>query len=226
MADIQLSARPRTRKGRKVRALRREGIVPVIVYGNVDDPQPLQVEARELETLLVGGSSRLVQMHVEGGQMHNVLIRDVQRHPVTRKAMHADFYAVNMLEKQHVSVPVIGHGRPESLELGLMFLQALETVEVEALPNDLPASIEIDVTNVTMDEPITVGDLPAIAGVEYLTDSDETVFTIVTTREESDLEELEGEPEEGVEPEIIAEMDGEEGEEGQASDDAEDGENA
>lgn len=208
MSDIELSAQTRTRKGRKVRALRRGGFVPVVVYGNVDEPQSLQVGSRELERLLVGGASQLVAMKVEGGSSHNVLVKDVQRHPVTRQLMHADFYAVNMREKQQVSVSVIGNGTPEAMEPGLMLLQALESVEVEALPNNLPASVEIDLTSLTPDTPITVADLPAMQGVDYVTDSEETVFTIVATREESDLDALEGEPEAGAEPEIIAETGG------------------
>lgn len=214
MAELKLEAQPRTTTGRKVRQLRQKGLVPVVVYGNKQEPVNLQVGARSLElTLQHGGTSQLVQVDVEGGGPLNVLIRDVQRHPVNHSFLHADFYAVNMSEKQVVTVPVYGIGTPEAMETGLMLFQALDMVEISALPSDIPANVEVDVTGVTLDEAITVADLPAIDGVEYLTESTENVFNLITTRVEEEEEEEE-ELEEGMEPELVGhERDEEEGEE-------------
>lgn len=215
MSDLKLDAQPRTVTGRKVRQLRNRGLVPVVVYGKQQQPMNLQVQARSLERVLHhGGTSQLVQVQVEGGESLNILIRDVQRHPVNHQYLHADFYAVNMAEKQQVEVPVVAVGRPESLVTGLMMLQALDSVEVEALPADIPASIEVDVTGLTPEEPITVADLPRLPGVEYLNDPEEVVFTMIATRVE---EEEEAEEEEAAEPEVVArgkqEEEGEEDEE-------------
>lgn len=211
MADrLQLEAQPRKTIGRKVRQLRNQGLVPVVVYGNVDQPEHLQVPERSLErTLKEGGTTLLVQVNVEGGDVHNVLIRDVQRHPVRHSLMHVDFYAINMREKQQVSVPIIGTNRPENVPVGLMLLQALESVEIEALPSDIPAQVEIDVSGVDLENSLTVADLPEVPGVEYLTDAEEAVFTMVTTREEVEEELDEGAPEAGEEPEVIGESDDE-----------------
>ncbi len=201
MSDLKLDAQPRTLTGRKVRQLRSQGLVPVVVYGKRQKPMNLQVQARSLERVLhQGGTSQLVQVQVEGGESLNVLIREVQRHPVNHQYLHADFYAVNMAEKQQVEVPVVAVGRPESLATGLMMLQALDSVEVEALPADIPASIEVDVTGLALDEPITVADLPRLPGVEYLHDPEEVVFTMITTRVEEEEEVVE----EAAEPEVVA----------------------
>src|SRR5688572_668840 len=101
MPDLKMSAKPRQLTGRKVRQLRRQGLVPVVVYGKTQEPVNLQVSARQLESIMMhGGISQLVQLEVEGGATHNVLVREVQRHPVTRNFLHADFYAVDMMEKQ------------------------------------------------------------------------------------------------------------------------------
>lgn len=204
MATLQLQAQQREVMGRKVKQLRRDGIVPVVVYGNVDNVVNLQVPARALErTLQSGGTSQLIQLHVDDGSRHNVLIRELQRHPVRRTLMHADFYAISMTEKQQVSVPVVSVNTPEAMAAGLMVLQALDAVEIEALPASIPASIEVDITDLTVETAITVADLPSLEGVEYLTDPTEALFTMLVPRiavEDEEETELEGEEiEEGEE---------------------------
>ena len=215
MADLELSAQPRTITGRKVKQLRQQGLVPVVVYGNIDEPENLQVSNRSMELLLrAGGGSQLVEVQVEGGKKHNVLLRDIQRHPVRHNLLHADFYAVSMREKQQVSVSITPMGEPTALEPGLMLLQALDSIDLEALPANIPASIEVDVTGLDMDNAITVADLPAIDGVEYLVDPDEPVFNMILTRAgaSEDEEELEGAPEMGEVEVIGADKDDEDAE--------------
>ena len=205
MADLQLSAQPREITGRKVKQIRAKGLVPVVVYGSDQVPSILQVNARELErTLHAGGISQLVEVTVDDGESHNVLIRDIQRHPVSHSLIHADFYAVNMSEKQQVSVAIQSVGEADVIA-GLMVLQALDQVEIEALPSDIPSHVEIDISGLTLEGAITVADLPELSGVEYLTDADEAVFTMIATRVEEEEEEeeelLEGEA--MAEPEVL-----------------------
>lgn len=203
MSELKLEAQPRTVTGRKVRQLRAQGLVPVVVYGKNTKPINLQVNARSLElTLQRGGTSQLVQVDVAGGASHNVLIRDVQRHPYNRSYTHADLYAVNMSEKQHVSIPVVGQGKPATLVTGLMVLQTLDSVMVSALPADIPASIEVDLTPLDLESPILVSNLPSVTGVEYLSDPNEHVFSLIATRGE--VEEEAEATEEAAEPEVVA----------------------
>ncbi|MEZ4708032.1 MAG: 50S ribosomal protein L25 [Caldilineaceae bacterium] len=206
MSKLTIEAAQRTALGGKVKALRREGWVPVVVYGNVDAPVNLQVNQRALERMLQGGgSSQLVEVMVQGGGSHNVLIRDVQRHPVRRSVIHADFYAINLSEKQQVSIPVVAVNEPESLGAGVMMLQALDEIQIEALPADIPASIEVDVTKLELDSPILVRDLPVLSGITYLVDEEEAVFNMIVTRAASEQaeEEIVGE-EVSAEPEVLA----------------------
>ena len=202
MSELKLEAQPRTMTGRKVRQLRAQGLVPVVVYGKNVAPINLQVNSRSLESILHhGGSSQLVKVAVDGGATHNVLIREVQRHPYNKQYTHADFYAVNMAEKQHVSVPIVGHGKPVGMATGLMVLQALDSVEISALPADIPAAIEVDLSPLDLEVPILVSHLPAVKGVEYLTDVHEHVFSLIATRGEAE----EAAPtEEIAEPEVVA----------------------
>jgi large subunit ribosomal protein L25 len=185
MADLQVTAQPRSVTGRKVKQLRNQGIIPVIIYGKTTPATPLQVDERSLERLLhSGGLSRLVSLAVDGVQTHNALIRSVQRHPVSHRLEHVDFYAVNMSEKQHVSVPLEATGKASGLGAGVIVLQVMDHIEIEALPADIPAKVVVDITPLTLDRPITVADLPAMDGVSYLTDPDETLFSLSVTREE------------------------------------------
>src|SRR3954471_23333082 len=140
MSELKLDAQPRSLTGRKVRQLRAKGLVPVVVYGNNQPTVNLQVSARNMESILHhGGFSQLVQVNVQGGGVHNVLVREIQRHPVSHAFTHVDLYAVNMSEKQHTSVPVVSVGKPTAMLTGLMVLQEKDTIEIEALPSDIPA---------------------------------------------------------------------------------------
>jgi len=189
MADITLSAQPREITGRKVRQLRNLGLIPVVVYGKTQAAKNLQVPERLLDRALhSGGSSRLVKVDVEGGDQYNVLIRSVHRHPVSHRLLHADFYAVNMAEKQRVNISVTPVGKPAALVTGLMVFQNMDSVEVEALPADIPSAIEIDVTELSLEKSITIADLPVISGVAYVSEPHEHVFTMMQTREEEVLE--------------------------------------
>lgn len=200
MSTLTLEAQARDMNAGKAKQLRTTGLVPVIVYGKRQTPVTLVVAERQLEsTLHHGGSTRLVEVQVQGGGKHNVLIREVQRHPVNHRAIHADFYAVAMDEKQHVAVPLEGIGKPSALSSGLMVLQTHETIMIEALPADIPAVIEVDLTHLSVEHPIKTSDLPQLAGIAYLTDIDEHIFSLVATQA-GEAEEAEVEAEASAEP--------------------------
>ncbi len=203
MSELKIEATHRTLTGRKVSQLRRQGLVPVVVYGNVSAPESLQVEARSLERALhSGGSTRVVEVAVKDGTVHNVLVKNVQREPVGHALLHADFYAVNMREKQRVAVPIVGVGKPSGTATGVMVLQVHETIHIEALPADIPAEIEVDVTPLTLDRPITVADLPALKGIVYLDHEEEILFNMQETRAEIAEEAAETDAA-GAEPEVV-----------------------
>lgn len=212
MSELNIDAYPRTVTRRKTRQLRREGLVPVVVYGVAMQPVNLQVSSRELDRVLhSGGHSQLVTVNVDGGGVHNILVKEIQRDPVSRHFVHADFYAVNMAEEQEVRVPVRSVGRPEALATGLMFYQHVEEVHIRALPSDIPAEIEVDVTQLTLEDAMTVAGLPAVPGVTYLDNPDEVIFSLITTRvEEVEEAVAEGEP---AEPEVVGRAKEEEEEE-------------
>ncbi len=205
MSKLVLEAQPRDAQAGKAKHLRHQGLIPVVVYGKGQQTISLAIPERGIETTLrQGGTSQLIEVRTAGGPATNVLVREVQRDPINHRLLHVDLYAVRMDEKQHVSVPVSGVGKPEALASGLMVLQNLETVAIEALPAAIPAFIEIDLTALSVENPILVRDLPAIEGISYISDPGEHVFSMVATRagveEEEEVEEVE---EEGAEPEVV-----------------------
>ncbi len=204
MADLKLAAQPRTLVGRKVRQLREQGLLPVVVYGKKQAvAESLQIEARSFDRVLhEAGFSQLVKIDVDGGKTHNVLIRDIQRHPVTHHPLHVDFYAVDLTEKQQVAIPVHAIGKVAAMETGLMLLQAIDQVIVEALPTDIPSHVDVDVSGLTLETPITVANLPQFDGVTYVNDAEDSVFTLIVTRGALEDEEAEA-AEASAEPELV-----------------------
>ena len=208
MSTLTLHANARTVTGRKVRRLRPEGIIPVVIYGRENEPQNAQVEVIEFERVLrAGGNSQLVRLDLDGKE-HNVLVREVQRHPVRHNLLHADFYAVSMAETQQVSVPIIMVGAIPS-DADVVMVQAMDSVTIEALPGVIPASIEVDVSSLEGPEspPITVADLPVIAGLTYISDMDDLICSLILSRaaisEEEEQAEEDALLESDVEPEVI-----------------------
>jgi large subunit ribosomal protein L25 len=200
MDELKLVADRRELTGRKVGQLRRQGLVPVVVYGNVKQPVNLQVDIKMLERMLhAGGDTRVVEVTVSDGGKHNVLVKNVQREPVGHRLLHADFYAVNMSEKQRVTVPLVAIGKPGGMVTGVMVLKLHEAIHIEALPADIPGEIEVDISAMTMERPITIADLPNVKGVSYVDDPEEVLFNLQLTREEVAEEAAAAE----AEPEVV-----------------------
>lgn len=200
MDELKLVADRRELTGRKVGQLRRQGLVPVVVYGNVKQPVNLQVDIKMLERMLhAGGDTRVVEVTVNDGGKHNVLVKNVQREPVGHRLLHADFYAVNMSEKQRVTVPLVTTGKPAGMVTGVMVLKLHEAIHIEALPADIPGEISVDISPMTMERPITIADLPKVKGVSYVDDPEEVLFNLQLTREEVAEEAAATE----VEPEVV-----------------------
>ncbi len=207
MTEHTLAAERREAIGKKVKSIRRDGLVPAVLYGSGVEGLPIQIDARDAEDLLSGASaSTLVDLKVNGEE-HKVLIRDVQRHVIRRDLQHIDFLKVAMDVAIRTSVPVelVGEA-PASKELGGVLVTGVTEIEVEALPSDLPDRVVVELAPLEeIDDAITVGDLFLGEGVRVLTDADENVAHVIylAEEEEEEEEELEGIFELGAEPELV-----------------------
>ncbi len=204
MDKIELSAAKRAVLGKKVRALRRQGITPSNIYGHGIESTAVEIRTPELKnTIAKAGKTGLISLTVEGEKSPRmVIIKGIQRHPLTQDLVHADLYQVKMKEKMKAEVPLALIGEaPAVKDLDGILLQSLNAIEVECLPGDIPHSIEVDISVLDdFDRSIHVGDLKVPAGVSLLTDQDKAVVAITRRRIAEVVEEV-AEAEEEVEAE-------------------------
>ena len=202
MARPKLSVQPRSVRGKDVAKLRRAGTLPGVVYGAGTDSTPIAIDAHEFELLhRQAGRHAVVDLHLDGGRPKPVLLQSIQEHPVTRKPLHVDFLAVNMEEERTVDVPVHVVGESDAVEkLGGVLLHLRDVILVRAKPDDIPSSLELDVTPlVDFEHVLHVSDLQMPAGVTLVTDATEALARVQPPRvEEEPVVEAE-EAEEGAE---------------------------
>lgn len=217
---LTLSSQLRTELGKKNRKLRKEGFIPGVLYGEKAKNQHLKINYKDFEKIYnQAGESSLLKLEIEGdNKPKNVLIHDVSLDPVTDKFIHVDFYQVDLTKKIKTHVPLKFIGKSQAVETeGGVFIRNLNEVEVEALPDNLPKEIEVDISSlVTFDNNITVKDLKTGEGVKILNDADLIVASVIPPRSEEELKALEEEVKEEVEGvEVVKEeKKKEEGEEG------------
>lgn len=177
---LQLKVEKRKILGKKVKKLRKEGLLPGNLYGKTIKSQAVQASLVEFEKISKeAGETQIVELSLNS-TLHPVLIQNLQLDPRTGNPLHADFYQVDLKEKIKAMIPVEPIGEPKAVaeKIGLL-LQPLSEIEIEALPTDLPEKIEVDVTNLeTLEQQITVVDLKVPANVQVLTDPSQVVFKI------------------------------------------------
>jgi large subunit ribosomal protein L25 len=185
MADtLTLDVAPRSATGKANKALRRSGSIPVHVFGHGIESQSLQADEKTLRHVIhQAGSSGLIGLKVDG-QAYNVMVRKVQRHPVTGNVVHVDLYRVRMDQKTRVRLPLVFVGdAPAVTVLDGMLLHAVEAVNVEALPGDLPHQLEVDISVLTeLDQALHISDLAMPANVTILDDPEQMVAKIQPPR--------------------------------------------
>jgi len=177
-----LSLNARAPEGsRSARRLRRDGLVPGVIYGEGGDPQHFAVDARILRNTLAR-SGAILEVSIDGGKGVPVLVKDLQRHPVRGEAVHVDLLRVNMAETIHTTVVLELTGAeeaPGAAEGGVLNQETRE-LNIEALPGDIPDSITFDVSGLQMNETVTLSALTPPDGVTLLDDPEETVLATIT----------------------------------------------
>ena len=178
---INLNLDIREQQGKKVANLRRDGIVPGIIYGHGFDPILVQADYNTIDkTVKDAGKHTPVYVTVDG-KKKITLIKDIDVEPVKARIRHVSFHAVKADEVVNAEVPIhlIGQGESAAEKAGLIVLQAIEVVEIKAKPADLPESLEISIAHLESDEDkITLGDITLPKGVEY-TDIEQDLDLVV-----------------------------------------------
>jgi large subunit ribosomal protein L25 len=203
---VKLSVRERETSGTgDSRRLRREGMVPGVIYGRGKPPHAICIEERELRRVLTGdhGLHAILDVTLDGQSTTRAsILKDYQVDPIRGHLIHVDLQEVRLDQPIQASVVVELVGDPEGVKEGGVLSQVQREVNVEALPLEIPERIELDVSGMAIGDTLRLADLPPREGVAYLDDLEETVLATVTmpTRVVEPEEMLEGEElEEGVE---------------------------
>jgi large subunit ribosomal protein L25 len=214
---VKLEVREREDRGsRASRRLRREGLIPGVLYGRGMAPHAITIPERDLRRVLTGsaGLHAILDVVLDGqGTAHPSILKDYQQDPLRGSLIHVDLQEVRLDQPIQAQVVVTLVGEAAGAKEGGVLSQVSREINVEALPMEIPEHIDLDVSGMAIGDTLRLADLPTVSGVTYLDDPDETVLATVTPP--TKIEEPEVEEEEEVEgEEALAE--GEEAPEGEA----------
>lgn len=203
--EATLHAEPRSITGSAVKRLRRSGVLPCNVYGRGVDSITIQTPLSELQRVFRSvDRNAVIQMAIDGrGSAVPVVLREVQRHPVSGELLHVDFYQVDLTRAIHSEARLVLVGDPEAVALGGTLVHSVEYIQLEALPLEMPSELEVDISGLAeFGSSVLVRDLILPEGVRALADEAVAIATVLAPRlVEADEEEAE----EGVEAEAAPE---------------------
>ncbi len=190
--EIELTVQPRKVRGKQVNALRRQGWIPIALYGGHIQASSLQAEERTLRAVLnKAGHNRLIRLNMGDGGPHVVIAREIQREPITGRLLHIDLQEISLTEKMTVDIPIVLRGTSPAVSRGEgLMIHGLEQVTVHVLPTDLIPEIDVDVSRLNaVNDAIHVSDLQMGDKFEVVTPADEMIAKIIAVREEVITEE-------------------------------------
>jgi len=195
MKHLQLKAKLRTQLGHKSKHVKREGLIPAVVYSKTVESTPLSIDYKEFYHIFKqSGKTQVLDLSIDENKSIPVIVHDIYVHPVTSRPEHIDFKVVNLKEKVVASIPVVTEGEADAIkEFGGVLNINYQELEVEALPDQLPHQITVNVDSLkTMEDVITIADL-TVAGQDYIfvgLDSETIVASMVVQSEEPAEEEI------------------------------------
>ena len=182
MENIQLNVQTRTTKGKGYAGrLRREGKVPGIFYGPGASTSSICIDAREFRIKLAGlEGSHLIQLLSPLPELNDkvVLLKEIQRHPVTSELLHIDFYEVDVNKPLQTMVPLHFIGKPQGVIAGGLLQSLRREIMVECLPRSIPEFIDVDVSGLNIHDTLHIEDLTLPAGVKAVFDTNEAIVTV------------------------------------------------
>ncbi len=185
---MELAAQPRTVIGKKLTALRREGLTPGNVFGKGMASTPVQLSTAVLERVLLhAGTNDVISLKVSAGPgapavIHDVILRHVERAPLTRQVLHADFFRVSASTAMEADVRAILVGEPPSVASKTAALVAAQTTfRVSGLPGLLPSSITVDLSEMTALQ-LRLKDITLPEGITLVSDPEAVFVNLVAVR--------------------------------------------
>jgi large subunit ribosomal protein L25 len=198
-----LAAAHREVTGKAVSRMRKDGRLPAVVFGHGMASANVSLDTHDFEQLRRHtGPNALIELSVDGEKSKPVLVQHVQVHPVNRRLLHVDLFAVRMTEELTVEVQLVGTGSAPATELGGTLVHPVSSVRVRALPDKLPESLYYDLASlVDYDSTITVADLVVPDGVAVQAEASEVIARVLAPR----VEEVTAEAAEAAEAAEVAE---------------------
>jgi large subunit ribosomal protein L25 len=182
MSNLKLKASKRTVLGKNTGALRKQGITPIHVFGNGIESLALQCDSSEIKKIILhGGTTRLIEIGIEDEKLpRSVFIREIQRNSMNGQILHVDFYQFNKKEKMTAEIPIIFIGEaPASKSRVNMIEHQLTHIEIEALPDNMPRHIEVDISNLKeAGDIIHVKDIKFDKDVSTTADPDQIIIKV------------------------------------------------
>ncbi len=215
MERIELKAQKRELIGRAVNSLRKEGLLPSVIYGHNFESKAIQIKYKDFEKVFkAAGESTLINLKIDDKE-EPAVIKDIQKDPVSDQIIHADFYKVSLTEKIKANVPVVVIGESEAVKNGGVLIKTVNELEVEALPQDLPHELQIDISRLqNFGDHIQIKDILVSDKVKIEANSEDIVALVQEPRKEEVVEVAPPSVEE-VEvikkPSVAEAMEGEEG---------------
>jgi len=224
MEKVILKAEIREEFGKELNSkIRKSGAVPAVVYKKGEKALALQVDAKALFHALhtSAGGNVIITLEIDSKgkakaakQDKTVIIQEIQHHPIKGDILHLDFHEISLTDKINVNIAIETKGEPEGVgnEEGILD-HPLKEINIECLPTDIPERIDVHVESLKMGEAIRVKDLVIPAGVTVLTDSEQTVCSVIHPKVEEEITDEEAASAEAAEPEVIREKKPEDGDE-------------
>jgi large subunit ribosomal protein L25 len=208
--DLKLAIEPRSNTGTTgAQALRAAGKIPAVIYGHGTAPEHVAIDAHVFEDLLHhGGRTSMITLTGGAGKAETALVREVQRHQVSNKILHADLLRVSADEAVHAERPIVTVGVPLGVkDSGGVMDVVTHALEIEGPANQIPEHIEVDVTALGINEHITAGQIKLPKGFKLITPADQTVVAVEASRTERDIEDAATGPVEAAEPVLVDKKD-------------------
>jgi len=214
--ELTLKAEPREGTGKGVgRKLRARARIPAVVYGLSKPNRNVSVESHALEHLInVAGIHAMISLRIgDGNDIEHVVLRDIQRDPVTDRLLHADFHRIDPTKPIYIEVPVEPTGVAIGVKQGGILEQQMREIEIKCLPGNLPSSIPVDVSQLQIGHSLHAGEITPPEGIEILTSPDTVLFTVIAPRKAEEVAVAVAEEVEEAEPEVLTKKETKEKEE-------------
>lgn len=200
---MKLKATKREITGKASRRLRHEGKLPAVIYGSNAATTAIELETHEFERVYArSGRTQLIDLTIDSGRPHKVLVKEVQVSPRRATLLHVDFHQVSLRARLQVEVPVAVSGEAEPVRAGEAdVLQVMHTIRVECVPTKIPEVIEVDISGLgEVDAAVRISDLELPEGVTAVADPDDIIVKLAARRVAAEVEEApEAEEAEGAE---------------------------